>query len=103
MLSKQQVNHFETFGFLLLRQLYSADEMAGLMRELDEVLAAQPGNVMPPSFQSVAPFIEHGTDTIGLSEGGRKAWRGASTRPTITNGTATAEGRSICTTVASKS
>ena len=71
MLSEQQVNHFETFGFLLLRQLYSADEMAGLMRELDEVLAAQPGNVMPPSFQSVAPFVEHGTDTIDLPEDDR--------------------------------
>ena len=71
MLSEQQVNQFETFGFLLLRELFSADEMVWLRRELDDVLAAQVGKATPPNFRSVSPVIEHGSNLIDLPEDDR--------------------------------
>lgn len=67
MLSEQQVNHFEAFGFLLLRQLYSPDEMAVMSREVTQVMATQPAKREDgPNFWSLSPFIEHGTTLIDL-------------------------------------
>ena len=72
MLTAEQVNHFEAFGFLLLRQLYSPDEMAELSRELAEVLQAQrEGSSNDSSFQGVSPFIEHGRELVDLPEDDR--------------------------------
>ena len=33
MLSPEQIAHFETFGFLVLRQLFTQDEMSVMRRE----------------------------------------------------------------------
>jgi ectoine hydroxylase-related dioxygenase (phytanoyl-CoA dioxygenase family) len=38
MLSDEQKRFYETFGFLVLRQLFSSDEMAEIRREFDDVL-----------------------------------------------------------------
>jgi hypothetical protein len=40
MLSAEQVAHFETFGFVLLRQAFSPQATADIIRNFDEVLAA---------------------------------------------------------------
>jgi hypothetical protein len=69
MLSEQQVNHFDAFGFLRLRQLYSPDEMAELRHEVAEVLEGQRDGTS--DFQGVSPFIEHGTGLIELPEDDR--------------------------------
>ncbi len=71
MLSEEQVNHFETFGFLLLRQLYSPEQMAEFVREVDEVLAANTSRTQAPSFQALSPFIEHTTGLVDLPEDDR--------------------------------
>jgi len=39
MLTPEQRAHFETFGFLVLRQAFEPDEMAAISREFDEALA----------------------------------------------------------------
>ena len=41
MLSAEQVAHFEAFGFVVLRQAFSADETAEISRVFDEVLAEE--------------------------------------------------------------
>jgi len=66
MLSAQQVNHFEAFGFLLLRELYSPEEMAELSREVAVLMETQPAKSDGPDFWSLAPFIEHSTTLIDL-------------------------------------
>ena len=40
MLSAEQRAHFETFGYLVLRQAFSTQEVAEISREFDDVLAA---------------------------------------------------------------
>ena len=39
MLSKEQVSFFDTFGYLGFRGLYSAEEMAVIDRESEDVMA----------------------------------------------------------------
>ena len=43
MITPQQKAHFYDFGFIRLRQQFSADEMEALGREGDEMLAEQRG------------------------------------------------------------
>ena len=38
MLTAQEKSHFETFGFVVRRQLFSSDEMEAISREFDDVL-----------------------------------------------------------------
>jgi hypothetical protein len=38
MLTAEQQRYFETFGFLMLRHHFSAEEMAAIGRDFDEVL-----------------------------------------------------------------
>ena len=68
MLTRQQIDFFETFGFLCLRRLYSPEEMAGIIREVDELLAANAGRRTGPSHQSVSNFVEMGTRLARLPE-----------------------------------
>jgi hypothetical protein len=60
MLSAEQVLHFETFGFVLLRQAFSAQETAEISREFDEVLEADRGGRVFEGLkrQSIIGFIE---------------------------------------------
>ena len=39
-LNDAQVNHFKVFGFVVLRQFFSQDELGGLDSEFEEVLAS---------------------------------------------------------------
>jgi len=59
MLTEQQVNHFETFGMLLLRQLFSPAEMEEITAEAEAVwredLVSQPEG---QGHQHVVPFLE---------------------------------------------
>ena len=48
MLSPEQQAYFETFGFLILRQAFSAKETADITYDFDEVLAADPGGQVFP-------------------------------------------------------
>ena len=38
-LTPQQLAHFDTFGFIVLRQLFAPDEMKEIIREFDAWLA----------------------------------------------------------------
>ena len=38
MLTKQQQQHFEVFGFVVLRQLFSPDEMAIIIRDFETAM-----------------------------------------------------------------
>ena len=68
MLTRQQIDFFETFGFLCLRQLYSAEEMAGIIQEVDELLAVNTGKRTGPSHQAVSNFVEMGTRLARMPE-----------------------------------
>lgn len=68
MLTEQEIAHFETFGFLVLRQLFSPEEMAAMMEETDALLAANEGIRNGPSHHSVAPFVELSERLRGLPE-----------------------------------
>ena len=39
MLSKEQVTHFETFGFLVLRNVLSRDEVDIMIKESEEIFS----------------------------------------------------------------
>ena len=71
MLTRQQIDFFETFGFLCLRQLFSPEEMAKIARETDELLAANTGKRTGPSHQSASNFVEMGTGLARLPEDDR--------------------------------
>ena len=58
MLSKDQRQFFETFGYLALRGLFSADEMATIKRESDEIFADGLGNKLPNGRVALQPFFE---------------------------------------------
>ena len=59
MLSSQQKAHFDTFGFLILREAFSAEEMESITAEAEALwqqnLANQNGAV---GYQAVVPFVE---------------------------------------------
>jgi ectoine hydroxylase-related dioxygenase (phytanoyl-CoA dioxygenase family) len=59
-LTAQQIAHFETFGYVVLRQLFSPEEMAAMSREFD---ASIKEDLQDQAFAgekrlSVSPFIE---------------------------------------------
>ena len=60
MLSAEQVLHFETFGFVIVRQAFSPEETAKISREFDEVLEDdRSGRVFDGAKrQSIIGFIE---------------------------------------------
>lgn len=59
MLTEGQKAHFETFGFLVLRQLFSLEEMAVIKRESDEIFdEARGGRPYAGAREHVMPFFE---------------------------------------------
>ena len=42
-LTPEQVTYFETFGYVVLRGLFSAEEMAGISQEYDDVMEEDRG------------------------------------------------------------
>ncbi len=67
MLTQQQVNHFETFGFIVWREAFSPDEIASISQQFDDVLAEdRHGNGFAgDKRQGVLGFLEQ---RKGLSE-----------------------------------
>lgn len=60
MLTNNQIQLFHTFGFLVLRQLFLADEIATMKREADDIMAeARQGKPFDPAqLEQVQPFFE---------------------------------------------
>ena len=58
MLTPGQIAHFETFGFLVLRKVFTADEMATIKRESDEIFSEGLGNTLPHGRVALQPFFE---------------------------------------------
>ena len=72
MLNAQQLDHFETFGFLLLRQLFPPAEIAAIQRAADDLLRTHRGDQPDQgSYQHVAPFIESDPGLSQLAEDDR--------------------------------
>ena len=59
MLSAMQKQYFEVFGFLVLRGVFSATEMATIKREADAILAEGRGNRLPNGRIAQQPFFEY--------------------------------------------
>jgi len=72
MLTEEQLAHFETFGFILFRQLFSAAEMAAFTEQANELwqedLATRSEET---AHQHIAPFIERRPLLAGLPEDDR--------------------------------
>ena len=59
MLTPGQIAHFETFGFVVLRQVFNAEEVAIMKREADEIFAEdRNGGPGSDTTQGVQPFFE---------------------------------------------
>ena len=73
MLTPDQVAHFETFGFLMLPQLFASEEISLMRREaisvLDEAREGRPFD--GAESQIVMPFFERRPSIIGLLEDDR--------------------------------
>ena len=73
MLTPEQVAHFEAFGFLLLPQLFTPEEVSLMRREaislLDEARDGRPFD--GSESQTVMPFFERWASIIGLLEDDR--------------------------------
>ena len=61
MLTPAQVDHFETFGFLVLKQVFSKDEVMTMRREADEIMSEKRNGAPldPNTRQAVQPFFEY--------------------------------------------
>ena len=67
MLIPEQILHFETFGFVILRQVFNAEEVAIMRREADEIFAEdrnggparnEIGRLQKVPYIGVQPFFE---------------------------------------------
>ena len=58
MLTEEQRRFFDTFGFLILRKVFTPDEMAIIKRESDEIFADGLGNQLPTGRVALQPFFE---------------------------------------------
>ena len=60
MLSKEQVTHFETFGFLVLRNVLSRDEVDIMIKESEEIFSElrQGKPFTAQEREAVQPFFE---------------------------------------------
>ena len=72
MLTPEQLEHFDVFGFLCLRQAFSAEEMVEITRAADEVFTADRGGTADDGQpQSLAPFAELHPRLLDLAEDDR--------------------------------
>ena len=73
MITAEQKAHFETFGFLFLRQALSQDEINDVIREAEEVMKTERGGRprAQEEEQSVAPFVELSPKLSPLAEDDR--------------------------------
>ena len=60
MLTQEQLNHFEVFGFLVWKQAFSPDEIAGISDQFDSALSDDrqgrdfPGDKRSRNFSGIA-------------------------------------------------
>ena len=71
MLSAEQIAHFETFGFLVLRQLFTADEMSIMRREAGEIFEEDRGSTPVAETESIVQFFERKPYLSGLVDDNR--------------------------------
>ena len=73
MLTDEQVAHFRAFGFLAQRDVFSADEMKGIRRDFDEVMAEERKGApfLGQETQTVLWFVEHRPSLARLAEDDR--------------------------------
>ena len=73
MLSTEQIAHFETFGFLVLRQLFTANEMSVLAQEGREIFANERGDTPADEAetQDIVQFFERKPYLSGLVDDDR--------------------------------
>ena len=73
MITEGQCAHFKTFGFLMLKQAFSAEEMEAITRVYDQLIDAN--DTQPPDnekqVKNVAPFIEKSPQLAKLAEDDR--------------------------------
>lgn len=68
MLTPQQKAHFETFGFVCLRQLFTAAEIDALRREAEAIWQAERSQrgLADDAYLSMAPFVERSPALLTL-------------------------------------
>ena len=72
MLTVEQRAHFETFGFLVQRQLFSAAEIEKLAGEYEEIMGEdREGRPFKGERQSIEPFVERRSRLMELAEDDR--------------------------------
>ncbi len=71
MLTQDQVNHFETFGFLILRQAFSPEEIRQIVGAADELWAEELRRDPGATDLGIAPFIELRPSLAWLAEDDR--------------------------------
>ena len=73
MLTPEQLAHFETFGFIVIRQVFSEEEVGSIRDEFDEVLDEERGNqpFEAKERQAVSPFVEKRAALTSLLEDDR--------------------------------
>ena len=73
MLTQQQISHFDVFGFLVVRQLFSPEEMDAVASEFEDILTQdrQGRAFTGENRQAVFAFVEKGPIVAGLAEDDR--------------------------------
>ena len=66
MLSEDQRQFFDAFGYLVLRDVFTAEEMATIKRESDEIFAEGHGIKLPSGRAALQPFFERRPFMAGL-------------------------------------
>ena len=66
MLSEDQKQFFEAFGYLVLRGVFTPEEMAAIKRESDEIFDEEPGVKLPSGRVALQPFFERRPFMSGL-------------------------------------
>ena len=67
MLSEDQKQFFDAFGYLVLRDVFTAEEMATIKRESDEIFAEGLGITLPTGRAALQPFFERRPFMAGLA------------------------------------
>ena len=66
MLSEGQKQFFDAFGYLILRGVFTAEEMATIKRESDEIFHEGLGVKLPSGRAALQPFFERRPFMAGL-------------------------------------
>ena len=86
MLTERQRAHYEAFGFLFLRELFSADEMSAIGKEADRIWEEESRQ---PDFRRSDEGSQHTSPFVEISSTLSKYRRG---RPDLPDGSRTRRG-----------